>query len=158
MPAPPVNVLAFIQTGTARVLFHVPLGSCLSFLFVTTESPSRIKSGCRIERLTDRGKSLNDWDPGSLAALRPLALAQIDAAVNLARWLLRSRANAEVVAQEALLRACRLFRGFHGGDSSRVRSARRLLPCFFEFPTRPEERGTTIGFAVPGGTSPATTN
>ena len=46
-----------------------------------------------------------------------LVLPHIDAAFNLARWLLRGRADAEDVAQEALLRACRFFRGFHGGDA-----------------------------------------
>jgi len=30
---------------------------------------------------------------------------------------LRGRADAEDVTQEALLRACRFFRGFHGGDA-----------------------------------------
>src|SRR5258707_11719866 len=46
-----------------------------------------------------------------------LVLHHIDAAFNLARWLLRGRTDAEDVAQEALLRACRFFRGFHGGDA-----------------------------------------
>ena len=46
-----------------------------------------------------------------------LVLPYVDAAFNLARWLLRGRADAEDVAQEALLRACRFFRGFHGGDA-----------------------------------------
>jgi len=46
-----------------------------------------------------------------------LVLPHIDAAFNLARWLLRRREDAEEVAQEALLRACRFFRGFHGGDA-----------------------------------------
>jgi len=46
-----------------------------------------------------------------------LVLPHIDAAFNLARWLLRGRADAEDVAQEALLRACRFFRGFQGGDA-----------------------------------------
>ena len=41
-------------------------------------------------------------------------LPHVDAAFNLARWLLRGRRDAEDVAQEALLRACRFFRGFHG--------------------------------------------
>ena len=44
-------------------------------------------------------------------------LPYLDAAFNLARWLLRGRADAEDVAQEALLRACRFFRGFQGGDA-----------------------------------------
>ena len=46
-----------------------------------------------------------------------LVMPHVDAAFNLARWLLRGRADAEDVAQEALLRACRFFRGFHGGDT-----------------------------------------
>jgi RNA polymerase sigma factor (sigma-70 family) len=45
-----------------------------------------------------------------------LVLPHLDAAFNLARWLLRGRADAEDVAQEAMLRAFRFFRGFHGGD------------------------------------------
>ena len=41
----------------------------------------------------------------------------LDAAVNLARWLLRNRADAEDVAQEAMLRAYRFFDQFRGGDA-----------------------------------------
>ena len=44
-------------------------------------------------------------------------LPHVDAAFNLARWLLRGRTDAEDVAQEALLRACRFFRGFHGENA-----------------------------------------
>jgi RNA polymerase sigma-70 factor, ECF subfamily len=44
-------------------------------------------------------------------------LPHLDAAFNLARWLLRRRADAEDVAQEAMLRAYRFFGGFHGGDA-----------------------------------------
>ena len=46
-----------------------------------------------------------------------LVLPHVDAAFNLARWLLRGRFDAEDVAQEALLRACRFFGGFNGGDA-----------------------------------------
>jgi len=46
-----------------------------------------------------------------------LLLPHVDAAFNLARWLLRGRSDAEDVAQEALLRACRFFDGFNGGDA-----------------------------------------
>jgi len=45
-----------------------------------------------------------------------LVLPHLDAAYNLARWLLRSGADAEDVAQEALLRSYRFFHSFHGGD------------------------------------------
>ena len=46
-----------------------------------------------------------------------VVLPHLDAAFNLARWLLKSRADSEDVAQEALLRAIRFFRGFNGGDA-----------------------------------------
>jgi RNA polymerase sigma-70 factor (ECF subfamily) len=46
-----------------------------------------------------------------------LVLPHLDAAYNLARWLLRSPADGEDVAQEALLRAYRFFDGFQGGDA-----------------------------------------
>ena len=46
-----------------------------------------------------------------------LVLPHVDAAFNLARWLLRRREDAGDAAQEAILRALRFFRGFHGGDA-----------------------------------------
>ena len=44
-------------------------------------------------------------------------LPHLDAAFNLARWLLRDRSNAEDATQEALLRAYRFFGGFRSGDA-----------------------------------------
>lgn len=46
-----------------------------------------------------------------------LVLPHLDAAFNFARWLLRSRADAEDIAQEAMLRAYKFFGGFRGGDA-----------------------------------------
>jgi RNA polymerase sigma-70 factor (ECF subfamily) len=46
-----------------------------------------------------------------------LVMPHQDAAFNFARWLLRSRADAEDVTQEAMMRAYRFFRGFRGGDA-----------------------------------------
>jgi RNA polymerase sigma-70 factor, ECF subfamily len=45
-----------------------------------------------------------------------LVLPHLDAAFNLARWLLRNGADAEDAAQEAMLRSYRFFHSFHGGD------------------------------------------
>jgi RNA polymerase sigma-70 factor, ECF subfamily len=45
-----------------------------------------------------------------------LVLPHLDAAHNLARWLLRREADAQDVAQEAMLRAYLFFGGFRGGD------------------------------------------
>ncbi|PYK52398.1 MAG: RNA polymerase subunit sigma, partial [Verrucomicrobia bacterium] len=41
-------------------------------------------------------------------------LPHLDAAHNLARWLLRNEQDAQDVVQEAYLRAFRSFSGFHG--------------------------------------------
>ena len=46
-------------------------------------------------------------------------LPHLDAAFNLARWLLRSRSDAEDVAQEALLRAYRAFGTYRSGNPLR---------------------------------------
>jgi RNA polymerase sigma-70 factor (ECF subfamily) len=46
-----------------------------------------------------------------------LVLPHLDGAANLARWLLRNRADAEDVVQEAILRAYRFFGHFRGGDA-----------------------------------------
>jgi RNA polymerase sigma-70 factor, ECF subfamily len=46
-----------------------------------------------------------------------IILPHLDSASNLARWLLRNRADWEDVVQEACLRAYRFFDRFHGGDA-----------------------------------------
>ncbi len=60
---------------------------------------------------------MSELEPEDRMRFEQLVLPHVDAAFNLARWLLRGRADAEDVAQEALLRACRFFRGFQGGDA-----------------------------------------
>jgi len=45
-----------------------------------------------------------------------LVMPHLDAAYNLARWLVRNPQDAEDLAQEAMLRAVRFFSGFRGGD------------------------------------------
>ena len=46
-----------------------------------------------------------------------LVLPHLNAAVNLARWLLRNPHDAEDLVQDAVLRAYRAFSGFRGGDA-----------------------------------------
>jgi RNA polymerase sigma-70 factor, ECF subfamily len=45
-----------------------------------------------------------------------VALPHLDAAYNLAYWLMRDRAEAEDVVQDAFVRALRYFSSFQGGD------------------------------------------
>ena len=61
------------------------------------------------------GKELDVLDSQERVRFEQLVLPHLDAAFNLARWILRGN-DAEDVAQEAMLRALRFFRGFHGGD------------------------------------------
>src|SRR6266487_3825050 len=51
-----------------------------------------------------------------LASFEEMMLPHIDAAHNLARWLLRNEQDAQDVVQEAYLRAFKSFGGFHGSN------------------------------------------
>jgi RNA polymerase sigma factor (sigma-70 family) len=51
-----------------------------------------------------------------LMSFEEAILPHLDAAHNLARWLLRNEQDAEDVVQEAYLRAFRSFSGFHGSN------------------------------------------
>lgn len=51
-----------------------------------------------------------------LTSFEALMLPHLDAAHNLARWLLRNEQDAQDVVQEAYLRAFRSFGGFHGAN------------------------------------------
>jgi RNA polymerase sigma factor (sigma-70 family) len=51
-----------------------------------------------------------------LASFEGALLPHLDAAHNLARWLLRNEQDAQDVVQEAYLRAFRSFGGFHGSN------------------------------------------
>jgi RNA polymerase sigma-70 factor, ECF subfamily len=53
----------------------------------------------------------------SQAELERVVLPHLDAAYNLARWLVRNPADAEDVVQEACLRAVRFIGGFREGDA-----------------------------------------
>ncbi len=51
-----------------------------------------------------------------LASFEAIMLPHMDAAHNLARWLLRNEQDAQDVVQEAYLRAFKSFSGFHGSN------------------------------------------
>jgi RNA polymerase sigma-70 factor (ECF subfamily) len=51
------------------------------------------------------------------ARFEAIVLPHLDAAFNLARWLLRSRSDAEDVTQEAVLRAFRAFGSYRSGNA-----------------------------------------
>src|SRR6202043_924482 len=53
---------------------------------------------------------------GELASFEEMILPHLDAAHNLARWLLRNEQDAKDIVQEAYLRAFKSFGGFHGSN------------------------------------------
>lgn len=68
------------------------------------------------EKRDDRGR-LGVLEPEERKRFEECVLPHLDGAFNLARWLLRSREDAEDVTQEALLRAYRFFGGYRAGDA-----------------------------------------
>ena len=54
--------------------------------------------------------------PAGLTSFEDVMLPHLDAAHNLARWLLRNEQDAQDVVQEAYLRAFKSFAGFHGSN------------------------------------------
>src|SRR2546425_12455801 len=65
----------------------------------------------------DQGRSPDVQDSQDRERFERLVLPHMDAAYNLARWLLRNSHDAQDVAQEALLRALRFIGGFYRGDA-----------------------------------------
>ena len=55
--------------------------------------------------------------PDLAGAFEQVVLPHLDAAYNLARWLVRNTHDAEDVVQEAYLRAFKFFGGYQGGDA-----------------------------------------
>jgi len=57
------------------------------------------------------------FEHNQLPSFERAVLPHLDAAYNVARWLMRNEQDAQDVAQEAYLRAFRFFPGFRGGDA-----------------------------------------
>lgn len=56
-------------------------------------------------------------EPQDKIRFEQLILPHLNSATNLARWLLRNRADSEDVVQESMLRAYRFFHRFYRGDA-----------------------------------------
>jgi len=82
-------------------------------LFETDQLESRPKI-VKFSVLKDRQEQ--DRSQAELGSFEEVMLPHLNAAHNLARWLLRSEQDAEDVVQEAYLRAFKSFGGFHGSN------------------------------------------
>jgi RNA polymerase sigma-70 factor (ECF subfamily) len=63
------------------------------------------------------GKGTRVQDRNQIGQFEALISPHLDAAYNLARWLVRNDQDAEDMVQEACLRALKFFGGFRGADS-----------------------------------------
>jgi len=63
-----------------------------------------------------KGSEENHAQKAELASFEDVMLPHLDAAHNLAKWLLRNEEDAKDVVQEAYLRAFKSFGGFHGSN------------------------------------------
>ena len=63
-----------------------------------------------------KGSEQNHAQKAELASFEDVMLPHMDAAHNLAKWLLRNEEDAKDVVQEAYLRAFKSFGGFHGSN------------------------------------------
>jgi len=63
-----------------------------------------------------KGSEQGHTQRAELASFEDLMLPHLDAAHNLAKWLLRNEEDAKDVVQEAYLRAFKSFGGFHGSN------------------------------------------
>src|SRR6266550_4143870 len=75
------------------------------------------ESSAKIVKFTVfKGSDQNHAQKAELASFEEALLPHLDAAHNLARWLLRNEQDAQDVVQEAYLRAFKSFGGFHGSN------------------------------------------
>ena len=88
-------------------------------LFIRKQPKARINPGTARFSLTEfirSGTGPEVLEAEDRARFEQLVLPHLDAAFNLASWILSNRSDAEDVTQEAMLRAYRFFGGFYGGD------------------------------------------
>jgi RNA polymerase sigma factor (sigma-70 family) len=83
--------------------------------------PSRSEDCRSSEKIVNFSVVKKPEEPGmsqeyELASFEAMMLPHLDAAHNLARWLLRNEEDAQDVVQEAYLRAFKSFHGFHGSE------------------------------------------
>jgi RNA polymerase sigma-70 factor, ECF subfamily len=83
----------------------------------TLGSHSQIGSNSRSPVLSaGQGPQLQSAKKEDVGLFEEVMLPHLDAAHNLARWLLRNEQDAQDVVQEAYLRAFKSFSGFHGSN------------------------------------------
>src|SRR3989475_11034374 len=89
-----------------------PLRVGYAFETEDLESSAKIVKFARLKKHQEQDAAQEH----ELASFEAMMLPHLDAAHNLARWLLRNEQDAQDVVQEAYLRAFKSFTGFHGSN------------------------------------------
>ena len=74
------------------------------------------RKDCEIRHSPKKHEEPDQSPEEELMSFEAAMLPHLDAAHNLARWLLRNEQDAQDVVQEAYLRAFKSFGGFHGSN------------------------------------------
>jgi RNA polymerase sigma-70 factor, ECF subfamily len=101
------------QNGEAREMaIALPLKPTHGLESETFESDQKVVKFVVVNKSGEQDHSRKE----EVTSFEEAMLPHLDAAHNLARWLLRNEQDAQDVVQEAYLRAFRSFGGFHGGN------------------------------------------
>jgi len=108
---------AFIRVDHGRPAFIPKIGCLATEIIFSLQRISGNKIKHSVVTHCEGRERLDVLEGDDRARFEAVVLPHLDAAFNLARWLLRSRADAEDVAQDALLRAFRAFGTYRTGNA-----------------------------------------
>src|SRR5215831_8323584 len=97
--------------GSSKIAMALPLEAEHAFANEDFDSPRKIVKFFVVKK-AEHEHAQN----AALASFEEVMLPHLDAAHNLAKWLVRSEQDAQDVVQEAYLRAFRFFAGFRGSN------------------------------------------
>jgi RNA polymerase sigma-70 factor (ECF subfamily) len=100
------------RNAPSKIVMALPLKSRHACETEHFESDPKIVKFVVIKKREEQDHAPNE----ELRSFEALMLPHLDAAHNLAKWLLRNEQDAQDVVQEAYLRAFKSFEGFHGSN------------------------------------------
>jgi len=104
--------MPFVTPVTNQIAMAVTLEADYAFDAEYLRSGAKIVKFAVIQKQEEQSADQEH----QLTSFEAMMLPHMDAAYNLARWLLRNEQDAQDVVQEAYLRAFKSFRGFHGSN------------------------------------------
>jgi RNA polymerase sigma-70 factor (ECF subfamily) len=119
--AAPVLLDKWHRHRNGRVRPEITLSKIVMALSLNAEhafQPEDFEARARIVKFTvvKKREQQDHAQKEELTSFEAVMLPHLDAAHNLARWLLRNEQDAQDVVQEAYLRAFKSFSGFHGSN------------------------------------------